>query len=72
MKEADYIIVGLGIAGITFCEQLEGYGHSFVVFDTAEGSATAMAGGTINPVMLKRFTPVWKATEFFSEALSFY
>ena len=72
MKEADYIIVGLGIAGITFCEQLERYGHSFVVFDTAEGSATAIAGGTINPVMLKRFTPVWKATEFFSEALSFY
>ena len=41
MKEADYIIVGLGIAGITFCEQLERYGDSFVVFDTAEESATA-------------------------------
>ncbi|RLD29560.1 MAG: FAD-dependent oxidoreductase [Bacteroidetes bacterium] len=72
MEEIDYIVVGLGIAGITFCEQLERHGHSFVVFDTAEGSATAIAGGTINPVMLKRFTPVWKATEFFSEAHSFY
>lgn len=72
MEEKDYIIVGLGIGGITFCEQLERHGHSFVVFDTAEGSATAIAGGTINPVMLKRFTPVWKAAEFFSEALSFY
>ena len=72
MKEADYIIVGLGIAGITFCEQLERYGHSFVVFDTGEESATAIAGGTINPVMLKRFTPVWQAAEFFSEAYSFY
>jgi glycine oxidase len=72
MKETGYIVVGLGIGGITFCEQLERHGQSFVVFDTAEESATAVAGGTINPVMLKRFTPVWKATEFFSEALSFY
>jgi glycine oxidase len=72
MEGKDYIIVGLGIGGITFCDQLERHGHSFVVFDTAEESATAIAGGTINPVMLKRFTPVWKATEFFSEALSFY
>ena len=23
MKEIDYIVVGLGIAGITFCEELE-------------------------------------------------
>lgn len=72
MKEADYIIVGLGIAGIAFCEQLERHGHSFVVFDTAEEAATAVAGGTINPVVLKRFTPVWKAAEFFAEALTFY
>ena len=72
MEEKDYIVVGLGIGGITFCEQLERHGHSFVVFDTAEETASAIAGGTINPVMLKRFTPVWKATEFYSEARSFY
>ncbi|GAL70298.1 hypothetical protein [Jejuia pallidilutea] len=32
-KEYDYIIVGLGLAGISFCEQLRANNKTFVVFD---------------------------------------
>jgi len=72
MKQVDYIIVGLGIAGMTFCEQLRKAGRSFVVVDQTEPNATGVAGGTINPVVLKRFTPVWMAQEFLDTARAFY
>jgi hypothetical protein len=31
-----------------------------------------IAGGVYNPVVLKRFTPVWNATEQLNIALPFY
>jgi len=68
----DYIVVGLGIAGICFCEQLREHGKSFVVFDATEQTATAIAGGVVNPVVLKRFTPVWNVAQFLPLALPFY
>ncbi|MEL6811295.1 MAG: FAD-dependent oxidoreductase [Bacteroidota bacterium] len=73
MREVDYIIVGLGIAGICFCEELERQGKSFVVFDASEPKgATSVAGGVVNPVVLKRFTPVWNVSPFLKEAFPFY
>ena len=72
MKEIDYIIVGLGIAGITFSEQLEKHSKSFVVFNAPSTPATEISGGVFNPVVLKRFTPVWNAQEFSINALQFY
>ncbi|NND63191.1 MAG: FAD-binding oxidoreductase [Flavobacteriaceae bacterium] len=72
MEKLDYIIVGLGIAGVTFCEQLEAAGKSFIVIDAEESNATSVAGGVVNPVVLKRITPVWKAGEFMDVALPFY
>lgn len=72
MKEVDYIIVGLGIAGLSFCEQLEKHGKSFVVFDGQQPSATQVSGGVFNPVVLKRFTIAWNAKEHLEESLPFY
>ena len=59
----DYIIVGSGLAGIAFCEQLEKNRNSFVVFDDNSQQSSSVAGGLYNPVILKRFTEVWKAKE---------
>lgn len=68
----DYLVVGLGLAGISFCEQLEENGKSYVVFsDTAE-QASLVAGGLYNPVILKRFTLAWKADVQIGQALPFY
>ncbi len=68
----DYIVVGLGIAGLSFCEQLDRAGKSFVVIDSGEKGATAVAGGVVNPVVLKRFTPAWNSAAFLESAQSFY
>jgi len=72
MKKVDYIVVGLGIAGISFCEELEHHQKSFVVFDSSKDASTKVAAGVINPVVLKRFTPVWNAKKHLSSSILFY
>lgn len=72
MKKLDYIIVGLGLAGIAFCEQLEKAGKTFVVFDTGQEGASRVAAGLYNPVILKRYTLPWKAIEQFDLAIPYY
>lgn len=72
MKHVDYIVVGIGLAGISFCEQLKTNKKSFVVFDNASQQSSTVAGGLYNPVVLKRFTPVWKCKEQLDLALSMY
>ncbi|MBJ6368043.1 NAD(P)/FAD-dependent oxidoreductase [Snuella sedimenti] len=68
----DYIVVGVGLAGISFCEQLRKHDKSFVVFDNSSQQSSIVAGGLYNPVVLKRFTPVWKSDEQLQKALPMY
>jgi len=70
--EVDYIIVGCGIAGISFCEQLKKHHKTFIVFDNNSQQSSSVAGGLYNPVVLKRFTPVWKCHEQLQIALKMY
>ena len=72
MKKTDYIIVGLGLAGIAFCEALEKAGKSYVVFDKGLDGASSVAAGLYNPVILKRYTLPWKAIEQFDLAIPYY
>ena len=72
MKHVDYIVVGIGIAGISFCEQLKAHNKTFVVFDNASQKSSTVAGGLYNPVVLKRFTSVWKSKEQLDLALPLY
>ncbi|WP_347373942.1 FAD-dependent oxidoreductase [Aequorivita sp. Q41] len=72
MKKVDYIIVGLGIAGISLCEQLQKHNKSFLVIDSGQAGATAKSGGVFNPTVLKRFTAAWNASSFYPAALKFY
>lgn len=57
----DYIIVGFGLAGLSFCEQLEQHQKSYVVIDDDSQRASKTAAGVYNPTNLKRFTAVWNA-----------
>ena len=68
----DYIVVGLGLAGISFCEQLENNGKSFKVISDNSQQASQVAGGLYNPVILKRFTMAWNAKEQLELAMPFY
>lgn len=70
--EVDYIIVGCGVAGISFCEQLKKHNKTFVVFDNNSQQSSSVAGGLYNPVVLKRFTEVWKCQEQLKIALQLY
>jgi len=68
----DYLVVGLGLAGISFCETLEKHGKSYIVVSDDSQQASVVAGGLYNPVILKRFTLAWKAHEQLAVALPFY
>lgn len=70
--QVDYIIVGIGLAGISFCEELIANNKTFVVFDDASQTSSTVAGGLYNPVVLKRFTSVWKSREQLEIALRIY
>lgn len=70
--QVDYIVVGLGLAGLAFTKELEDYGKSFVVFEDESQNSSIVAGGMYNPVILKRFTPVWNALTQLEVALPFY
>ena len=68
----DYLVVGLGLAGISFCETLETNGKTFKVLSDTSQQASVVAGGLYNPVILKRFTLAWRAEEQLTVALPFY
>ncbi|MCF6181682.1 FAD-dependent oxidoreductase [Lutibacter sp.] len=71
-REVDYIIVGLGLAGLTFSRILEKHKKSFIVFEDNSQNASLVASGMYNPVVLKRFTPVWKANSQLKVTIPFY
>lgn len=68
----DYIVVGVGLAGIAFCEQLREDQKDFVVFDGDSQQSSSVAGGVYNPVVLKRFTAAWRSEEQLDMAIPFY
>ncbi|MEW7277856.1 FAD-binding oxidoreductase [Aquimarina sp. 2201CG1-2-11] len=68
----DYLIVGLGLSGLSYIEQLETNNKSYVVFENATQKSSRVAGGLYNPVVLKRFTMAWDAPQQLRTAISFY
>ena len=70
--KVDYIIVGLGLAGLAFVEELIAAKKTFLVFEDDSQTSSLVASGVYNPVILKRYTPVWNAKEQLKIALPFY
>lgn len=68
----DYIVVGFGLSGLSFVEHLEKNEKSFVVYEDSSQVSSRVAGGLYNPVILKRFTLAWEASEQLKNALRFY
>nr|WP_072989875.1 FAD-dependent oxidoreductase [Pseudozobellia thermophila] len=68
----DYLIVGLGLAGISFAERLDGADKTFKVVSDRSQTSSRVAGGLYNPVILKRFTLAWKADVQLQGAKPFY
>ncbi|UQD55016.1 FAD-binding oxidoreductase [Flavobacterium sp. K5-23] len=59
----DYLIIGSGLAGISFSEMALNDNKSILVLDNNSQNSSKIAGGLYNPVILKRFSEVWKAQE---------
>jgi glycine oxidase len=59
----DYLIVGSGLAGITFAEIALQNGKSVLVFENDSQNSSKVAGGLFNPVILKRFSKLQDAME---------
>lgn len=59
----DYLIVGCGLAGISFSEIALANNKSILVVDNESQNSSKIAGGLYNPVILKRFSEVWQAKE---------
>jgi len=70
--KVDYIIVGLGLAGLAFVEELIEAKKTVIVYEDESQNSSLVAGGVFNPVVLKRFTPVWNGHQQLEKALPFY
>lgn len=68
----DYLIIGSGLAGIAFSEIALKNERTIFVMDNSSQNSSKIAGGLYNPVILKRFSEVWKAQEQLVLMDSFY
>ena len=68
----DYIVVGSGLAGLSFAEYALRNRKSIVVYDNHSQNSSRIAGGLYNPVILKRFSEVWNAQEQLNLMADFY
>ncbi|MDO5509157.1 MAG: FAD-dependent oxidoreductase [Weeksellaceae bacterium] len=58
--EVDAIIVGLGLGSALVACEMHRDSKRFVIFDNAQQSASHIAAGVYNPVVLKRFNLIWE------------
>ena len=69
----DVLILGRGIAGVVLSETLAARGLRVLVFDAPqEGRASWVAAGVVNPIVLRRTVPSWRASEMLAIAGAFY
>ena len=59
--EVDYLIIGSGLAGISFAETCLLHNKKIMVLNDNSQNSTTIAGGLYNPIVLKRFTKIWEA-----------
>ena len=69
----DALIIGQGLAGTVLSETLATRGLSVMVFDARQvGSASHVAAGVVNPIVLRRTLPSWRASEMLAVAGAYY
>lgn len=70
---ADFLIVGQGVAGSVLAWTLDQRGCSVVVADDpAQPSASAVAAGIVNPLTGRKLVRTWKADDLFPFLHQFY
>lgn len=73
MKQADYIIVGQGLAGSCLAEALMHEKQTVVVFASAQKKASSeVAAGLYNPITGKKMVLTWNAQKLFPLLIEYY
>ncbi len=73
MKQADFVIVGQGVAGTLLAHFLEENGQTvFVVDQYSANAASQVAAGIINPITGRRYVKSWRADELIPFAVQTY
>jgi len=69
----DVLVIGQGLAGTVLSETLAARGLRVMVFDARRaGSASHVAAGVVNPIVLRRTLPSWRASEMLAIAGAYY
>ncbi|MDR2123282.1 MAG: FAD-binding oxidoreductase [Flavobacteriaceae bacterium] len=68
----DYLIIGQGLAGSCLAHRLNKEEKSFKIIDIVSNSASFVSSGMYNPVVLKRFTPVWNAQKEINTLIEYF
>lgn len=67
------LVIGFGIAGMSVSFSFFREGNEVVVVDEGKAhTASSIAAGIVNPVVFKRLTMSWRASEFIPVAEKFY
>ena len=73
MRQADFIIVGQGVAGTLLAHFLEENGQTvFAVDRYSANAASQVAAGIINPITGRRYVKSWRADELIPFAVQTY
>ncbi|MDT8347571.1 MAG: hypothetical protein RQ756_07190, partial [Flavobacteriaceae bacterium] len=72
MQKIEVLVVGHGIAGMCLSFSLTQYNIAHIVIDPGGMNASKIAAGVYNPIVLKRFNPIWKAEEMQRESQVFF
>lgn len=73
MKKIEYLIIGQGIAGLSFAFQLLKDNKTFMVVDAPQlKSSSSVAAGIVNPITGRRYVKSWMFDQLLEEANSFY
>ena len=62
-QKVDYLIVGLGIAGVCFAKQCLANNKTYKIVADNKKQASHVAAGMYNPIILFRFTTIHRAVE---------
>ncbi|HEX9979751.1 MAG TPA: FAD-binding oxidoreductase [Flavobacterium sp.] len=68
----DYLIIGAGLAGIAFAEKALQNNRSILIYNSHKFSASRVAAGIYNPVVVKRLSVVADAHQHLESMNSFY
>jgi glycine oxidase len=68
----DVIVVGFGLSGLAVTKRLEEQNKKVLVISGQFPTASQVAGGICNPVVLKKFNLAWNSEELYKNAVPFY